>query len=93
MYGNYILKFVVDKIVYLAIEGKPRIFYLETDERLNPFDNGVGFRPGKRKTEEMLKEFIEDEQKIKTIQNKVKKNKLDIRFPPHLIIALESVYH
>ncbi|WP_224996079.1 hypothetical protein [Cesiribacter sp. SM1] len=92
-YGSYIRKFVVDKIVYLAIEGKLKLFYLETDERLNPFDNGTGARPGRYKTEEMLSKFIEDEQKIKTIQKKVKKNKLDIRFPPHLVIALESVYH
>ncbi len=86
-------EFEVHKIVYLAIEGQLKLFYLETDERFNYWDNWMGPRPGKRRTEEMLEEFIEDKEKISAIQKKVKRDKLDIRFPPHLIIALEAVYH
>ena len=86
-------EFEVKKLVYLAIEGKIKLFYMETDERFFIFDNWMGPRPGKRRIENMLEDFIENPQKRKAIQEKVKQEKLDIRYPQHLIVALEAVYH
>lgn len=91
--NNYKLReFEVHKIVYLAIEGQLKLFYLETDERFDFWDDSVGPRPGKYKIKNMLGEFITDKQKISAIQKKAKQEKLDIRFPSHLIMALKAVY-
>lgn len=85
-------EFKVHKLVYLAIEGRLKLFYMETDERFNLWDNMVNPRPRKRKTEKMLEDFIEDPQKLAAIQAKVKQDKLDIRDPQALTMALEAVY-
>lgn len=82
----------VHKLVYLAIEGRLKLFYMETDERFNLWDDMVNTRPRKRKTEKMMEDFIEDPQKLAAIQAKIKHDKLDIRDPQELIVALEAVY-
>ncbi|AHM59650.1 hypothetical protein D770_06935 [Flammeovirgaceae bacterium 311] len=85
-------EFKVERLVFLAIEGKFKLFYMDTDERLNFLDNGKGARPGGKMIEIMLDEFIGDNRKLMAVQNKAKRDKLDIRDPHELAIALEAVY-
>lgn len=87
-----IRQFEVKKLVYLAVEGKLKLFYMETDERFSLWDDILEAKPGQRKAEQMFERFIEDEQKISLIQKKVKQDKLDIRNPQHLILALGAAY-
>ena len=91
-YKGNIREFQVRKLVYLAVEGKLKLFYMETDERFNFWDDWMGPRPGKRRTEQMLEDFIEDPDKLAAVQKKVKQEKLDIRVPEQLIKALGAVY-
>jgi hypothetical protein len=85
-------EYKVERLVFLAIEGNFRLFYMETDERLNIFDNGKGGRPKDKMIEIMLDSFIKDSRKLLAVQDKARKDKLDIRDPYELAIALEAVY-
>ncbi|AHM59619.1 hypothetical protein D770_06780 [Flammeovirgaceae bacterium 311] len=82
----------VKKLLYLALEGQFKLFYMENDERLNIWDDLMSAKPGDQRTQDMLKKYITDENKINAIRKKVKQEKLDLRDPKDLIIALESVY-
>ncbi len=90
--SNAIREFEVHKLIYLVVEGRLNLFYMETDERFSFWDDWMGPRPGKRRTERMLEDFIKDPQKLALIQQKVKHDKLDIRDTKQLILALEAVY-
>lgn len=85
-------EFEVVKLVYLAIEGQLKLYYMQTDERYNFWDDWMGPRPGKHRVESMLEEFIKDPKKLSAVQQKVKQDKLDIRDPNHLVKALGAVY-
>jgi hypothetical protein len=85
-------EFEVRKLVYLAIEGKLALFYMETNERFTLWDDILSQRPGKQQAGKMLENFIDDPQKRTAIQKKIQQDKLDLRDPRHLILALEAVY-
>ncbi|WP_224996060.1 hypothetical protein [Cesiribacter sp. SM1] len=85
-------EFKVERLVFLAIEGNFKLYYMETDERTNIFDNGKGVRPKDKMIEIMLDSFIKDTRKLLAVQHKARREKLDIRDPYELAEALEAVY-
>jgi hypothetical protein len=82
----------VRKMIYLALEGKVKLLYMETDDRFSFWDEAMNTRPGMRQTEKIFQYFIEDPHKRAAILDKIILDRLDIRDPQHLILALEAVY-
>jgi hypothetical protein len=96
-------KFEVRKLIYLAIEDKLRLFYMDSDEGFNLWNDLVVLDANKRKTlntldaskrstQKTLSDMINDPQKMSVVDKKIKQDKLDLRNPEHLIQALETVY-
>lgn len=85
-------QFQVRQLTYLAIEGKLKLFYIDTDQKSFLAFEIEKPKPGKRKVENMFEDFIEDEDKIRLIQKRVKEQKLDIRKPEDLVKALAAAY-
>lgn len=85
-------RFKVERLVFLALDGTFKLFYMDTDEQRNILDNGKGVRPRDKMVEIMLDEFIKDNRKLMAVQSRARREKLDIRDPYELAKALEAVY-
>ncbi|EMR04784.1 hypothetical protein [Cesiribacter andamanensis] len=96
-------KFVVHKLIYLAIEGQLKLFYLDSDEGFSLWNDWAllnankrsalnTLEAGRKSTLRTLSDMIDDPQKMSVIEQKVKQDKLDVRNPQQLILALEAVY-
>lgn len=85
-------EFKVDNLIFLAVENELKLCYMVTEEYYYLWDDLTGDKPGKRTVENMFEAMVKNPEKISAIQEKVKRERLDVRDPQQLIVALGAVY-